>query len=271
MLNEIDSPFVIPRLVEGAIHFKLLDGVQAIRNGTDLAIGAPQQRSVLALMLLSKGPVSIEQTADALWGEAVPPSARGAIRTYISRLRRLLVEETGSEMLKRSAGGYVCTPRPGTLDTEILTTRLRQAKDLAKQGQLEAAVEALGSALSLYRGIPLIGAVGPFAKAQRTRLERIRVTAVEDYASLGIRLCDWNAVIFLLTEEVLQQPLHENLHEMLMHALYRRGQQAEALKIYRDIQSRLRTELGIMPGQSLQDLHMRILASGPHTRSATAK
>jgi DNA-binding SARP family transcriptional activator len=262
MQNETNDQFAIPQPAEGGISFKLLDGVRAIHNGTDLPIGSPQQQSILALILLSRGPVSIEQMVDALWDDAVPASAPGVIRTYLSRLRCMLADKTGSELFKRSAGGYVCTVRPGVLDTEILTARLQLAKDLTKKGQPEAAADALSSALSLYRGIPLVGAVGPFAEAQRTRLERIRLIAVEDYADLQARLCHWDTVITILMEEVRRQPFHEHLHEMLINALYRRGQPAEALRVYRDVQSRLRTELGLMPGQSLQDLQLGILGSG---------
>ena len=246
--------------MEDEISCKLLDGVRVIHNGIDLPLGSPQQRTVLAIIVLSRGPVSIEQMADALWGETVPASAPGVIRTYLSRLRVLLADRTGNELFKRRGGGYVYTLRPGVADTEILAARLQSAKGLAREGRPEAAVEVLDSALSLYRGVPLAGAVGPFADAQRTRLERIRIIAVEDYAALQSGLGRWDDVITLLTEEVRVEPFHEHLHEMLMRALYHRGQAAEALSVYRDIQSRLRAELGIMPSQGLQDLQMSILA-----------
>lgn len=96
--HETEGEFALWRAPESGISFKLLDGVRAIRDGADLRLGSPQQSSVLAFILLTRGPVSIEQMADALWGEAVPPSGLGVIRTYLSRLRVLLADNAGNEV-----------------------------------------------------------------------------------------------------------------------------------------------------------------------------
>src|SRR5262249_29566566 len=55
--------------------------------------------------------------------------------------------------------------------------------------------------------------------------------------------------------------------ELLMLALYHRGQQAEALEVFRDAVSVLSNELGIDPGPDLRAVHERILRSDPALRT----
>src|SRR5438045_3874253 len=56
-----------------------------------------------------------------------------------------------------------------------------------------------------------------------------------------------------------RHPLRERLRALLMLALYRSGRQAEALRVYADTRRRLVDELGIEPGQLLQELERSIL------------
>jgi DNA-binding SARP family transcriptional activator len=53
-----------------------------------LPLGPPQQRAVLALLLLRDGAqTSVEEIIDALWSGRAPGSADNVVRSYISRLR----------------------------------------------------------------------------------------------------------------------------------------------------------------------------------------
>ena len=56
-----------------------------------------------------------------------------------------------------------------------------------------------------------------------------------------------------------EHPLHERHRHLLMLALYRDGQQSEALEVYQQGVELLREELGIDPSQDLQDLWLKIL------------
>src|SRR5213078_2229191 len=59
--------------------------------GAPVAIGGPQQRLVLAMLLAAGGRlVTADALAQELWGDDPPASAAGTLQSYISRLRRAL-------------------------------------------------------------------------------------------------------------------------------------------------------------------------------------
>src|ERR1700752_5082049 len=73
------------------VEFGVLGDLHASRGGRALDLGSPQQRGILALLLLRAGTlVSAEELIDRMWGANPPTSARVTVRTYISRLRRSL-------------------------------------------------------------------------------------------------------------------------------------------------------------------------------------
>src|ERR1700722_7692917 len=79
------------------LRFSLLGPVRAWRGPAELDLGAPQQRSVLAALLLAEGrQVPIGALIDGLWAADPPRTAAGTIRTYVSRLRRVLGRTTGA-------------------------------------------------------------------------------------------------------------------------------------------------------------------------------
>lgn len=73
------------------LRFAVLGPVLAWRDGVELDLGTPLQRSILAMLLLREGhAVTPDEMIDAVWGGDAPPRALGALRTYVSRLRTVL-------------------------------------------------------------------------------------------------------------------------------------------------------------------------------------
>ncbi|MFC4910962.1 AfsR/SARP family transcriptional regulator [Actinomadura gamaensis] len=72
------------------LRFRLLGPPRGWRGDTELDLGSPQQRALLAMLLLREGaPVSAPELVAGVWDGDPPPRAIGTLRTYASRLRRL--------------------------------------------------------------------------------------------------------------------------------------------------------------------------------------
>jgi tetratricopeptide (TPR) repeat protein len=133
-----------------------------------------------------------------------------------------------------------------------------------REGHWDQVSRQARAALSLWRGDPLADA-GSRALTEREapRLAEMRLQVLEARLDADVRSGDHARVIPELYRLVRMQPLREQLHATLILALYRCGQQADALAAYRNVRQVLVTELGIEPGPALRELHQRILAVDP--------
>src|SRR5919202_4733784 len=104
--------------------FGLLGPLRVSREGSELQLGGPKQRALLAMLLLEANhAVSADRLIDALWGDHPPDTARNTLQVYGSQLRKLLPE--GS--LETVPPGYRLAAAPEAID-------LSPFEELAHQG-----------------------------------------------------------------------------------------------------------------------------------------
>jgi DNA-binding SARP family transcriptional activator/tetratricopeptide (TPR) repeat protein len=247
------------------LRFAVLGPVRAWRHDTELDIGTPQQRAVLAVLLLRRGrTATAEELVDALWGEEPPARAMTALRTYASRLRAVLEPERAARqkatVMVSEAGGYALRVPRAALDLSVFEDGLAAAEEARRAGDLAGAAAALRSALEVWDGEPLCGIHGDWAEAQRVHLEEQRLTALETRYAIDLEMGRAAESVADLTELTIAHPLRERLRGLLMLALYRCGRQADALAVYADTRRVLVEELGIDPGPELTELHAKVLA-----------
>src|SRR4051812_17059089 len=86
------------------VRYEVLGPVEVHVDDEALAIGGPQQRRVLALLLQRPGQsVSTNRMVDCLWTDgAAPDGAARSVMTYVSRLRSVL----GEDAIERAHDGY---------------------------------------------------------------------------------------------------------------------------------------------------------------------
>jgi DNA-binding SARP family transcriptional activator len=245
------------------VEFSVLGDLRARRGGDQLYLGSPQQRGVLALLLLRAGRlVSAEDLVDRMWGVNPPSSARVTLRTYVSRLRRSLDDpRLAQSVIESTPGGYRLPITSETLDLAVFEARVDQARIARSAGDTAQASALLRAALTLWRGYPLAGVHGQFVERERERLDQLRLAVLEERIALDLELGRGEDLVSELTGLVNAHPFRERLLELLMLALYRASRQADALHEYQRIRALLSQELGIEPGPRLRALHQQILQS----------
>ncbi|HET6857125.1 MAG TPA: BTAD domain-containing putative transcriptional regulator [Streptomyces sp.] len=238
------------------LRFGVLGPVRAWRGDELLNTGSPQQRALLAALLMREGrTATAAELIDALWGEDPPSQALAAVRTYASRLRKAL--DPG--VLVSESGGYAIRADAESLDLAVAQELAAGAEKARNSGDRCGARTLLNEALALWDGEPLASIPGPYAETQRTRLDEWRLQLVETRLDLDLEVGCHAEAVSELTALTAAHPLRERLRELLMLALYRSGRQAEALAVYADTRRLLADELGVDPRPELAALQQRIL------------
>ena len=132
------------------------------------------------------------------------------------------------------------------------------------RGDLAGAAAALAEARALWRGPALADVrATPFAEPEAVRLDELRLLVEEDWFDAELALGHHAVLVDPLTSAVHEHPMRERFWGQLMTALYRSDRQADALATYARARERLADELGIDPGQALQQLELAILRQDP--------
>jgi DNA-binding SARP family transcriptional activator len=243
------------------MKFRILGPLEVWDEGRELSLGGPKPRALLALLLLHLNEVvPADRLIDELWGEDSPQDASAALRVNVSRLRKVLPQD----VLTTKASGYVLRVEPDALDLYRFERLVEEGRRLLTRGLAADASARLGDALSLWRGAALADfAYDDFARTAITRLEEMRLAAIEVRIEADLALGRHDQLVGELDALIAQHPLRERLRLQLMTALYRSGRQAEALDAYQDARRTLVDELGIEPSGALQELERGILRHDP--------
>ena len=206
--------------------------------------------------------VTTERLVDAIWGDEPPPTATAIVYGYVRKLRSAL--EATSATLSTRSSGYVLDIPGGSLDVAQFERLGGLGRQALRAGDATDARRLLGAALALWRGQALDGLDGDgFIHAEQSRLESLRLTTTLGRIDADLRLGGAAEVVDELEGLAREHPLDEGIRGQLMVALYRTGNQAEALAAYQDIRRALAEELGLDPSRSLQELEGAILRQDP--------
>jgi DNA-binding SARP family transcriptional activator/energy-coupling factor transporter ATP-binding protein EcfA2 len=262
-VTDPSSPLITP-------VYRIL-GPLEVSNGPGREFKVPNGRQQIvlgALLCEANRVVSIDHLIDAIWPDDPPSTARTQVQICVSWLRRELARIGCDEAIITRVPGYLLQVANGQLDFNVFTRLTAKADALIKDGELGEAAEALRQALALWRGPTLSGISSQLLTAKGTQLDETRLTTLESYLDLGLKLGRHYQVVAEIGQLVAQHPLRERLRGQLMLALYRSGRQAEALEVYRVGRDLLIDELGLEPGEDLRRLEAAILADDPALRLA---
>jgi SARP family transcriptional regulator, regulator of embCAB operon len=224
------------------------------------ALPGRRGRVLFAYLVLNRGrPVPRDELLVAGWGEDAPAAAGNALSVLLSKLRHGL----GADRLRGRTGIELLLPEATFVDVEAALEGAHRAESAIAEGRWVQAWGPAGIAYHVATRPFLAGLEAPWIDHWRRRLEEVRLRGLECFAAAGLglggpALAQAEERARMLTELA---PYRETGYRLLMEALARRGNIAEALRAYDRLRVLLREELGIAPSPAVQGVHRSLLQS----------
>ena len=215
-------------------------------------------RVLFAYLVLNRSrPLPRDELLMAGWGQDAPAEARNALSVLLSKLRHSL----GADRLRGRTEIELLLPQATFVDVEAALEGAHRAESAIAEGRWAQAWGPAGIAYHIATRPFLTGLEAPWIDQWRRRLEEVRLRGLECFAAAGLglggpALAQAEERARTLTELA---PYRETGHCILMEALERRGNVAEALRAYERLRVLLREELGIVPSPTVQAVHRRLL------------
>ena len=228
--------------------------------GRDLTGSLPggQARTLFTYLAVNRArPTGRDQMVEALWPWRAPAGADASLSALLSRLRAAL----GPGVLDGRGEIRLRLPADAWVDLEAAEEAIHRAEAAVTQEDWARGWGPSLVALFTARRGFLPGEDLPWAEEHRRRLEDIRLAALECYTAvaLGVGGTELAPGERCARELVAAAPFREHAHVLLMRILVARGNGAEALRVYEDLRTRLRDELGAAPAPELRELQAELL------------
>ncbi len=240
-----------------------IEGVQIVGG-----LRGRQVRLLLTYLILNRGrSVGREELSDAMWPFSAPQSQDGALRTLLSRLRSAV----GPTVLIGREQLALALPEPVWVDLEAARAQVVRALAALSDGDARGAWALAQVPLNIASRGLLPGTQAVWLDAPRRELEEIRLQALEVIGRAGLRLGGSQLASAARAARALiaSEPYRESAYTLLMEALAAQGNVAEAVRVFEQLRSLLRQELGTLPSPDALAVHERLLnppsrpASGP--------
>ncbi len=225
-----------------------------------------QVRLLLAYLLLNRSRhVGREELIGALWPEHPPVSQDAALRTLLSRLRSGL----GGSALSGRSELVLSLPDPVWVDLEAAGDELQRAVQALDRADARSAWALAQVPLNIASRGLLPGAQARWLDSRRRELDDIRMQALEVIGRAGLRLGGSQlASVERAAKGLIEaEPYRESGYVLLMESLAARGNVAEALRVFEQLRTLLRDELGTTPSPQAIGVHERLLRPGSRASS----
>lgn len=200
-----------------------------------------------------------EELLLAIYGEDAPPEYQPRLSVLLSKLRSVV----GHDLVAGRPEIEFVLPPDAFIDVEAAHRAVHRAESHIASGEWAEAWGPAGVAYHVASRPLLQSHDRPWLDEWRRRLADVRVRGLECFAAARLGL---GGPTLPQAEECARRlielaPYRETGHRILMEAMERRGNAAEALLVYDRLRVLLRDELGTAPSAALQSLHRRLLGS----------
>jgi len=193
----------------------------------------------------------------AVYGEEATLDHRPRLSVLLSKLRRVV----GPELLTGRAQIELVLSADAFVDVEAALEGLHRAESHVANGEWAEAWGPSGVAYHVASRPILQGHDRPWLNDWRRRLDDVRLRGLECFAAarLGLGGPTLPQAAECARQLIELAPFRETGYLILMEALERRGNVAEALRVYDRLRIMLRDELGIAPSPAVQSVYRRLL------------
>ncbi len=249
------------------LDFGVLGPLQMRVAGTEVPLGTPKQRAVLAMLVINRNrPVSVEALLGAAWERRPPSGARASLHSYVSSLRSLIGSAgiDARRTLRSVPPGYRLKADEIDCDIGRFVIEKNAGVQAAATAHFETASRHFAAALAQWRG-PVLEDLRDFqfVEAFATALIQDKLYVHTARAEAEIICGRWYTVIGELEGLIIGHPYHEPLWAQLITAYYLSERQSDALDAYGRLKAVLAGDLGIDPGPTVRELQARILRQEP--------
>ncbi len=248
------------------LRVELLGAFSILVDGVPLRFSGKAQAKPLELLKYlacerSMG-ADFASIADALWPDSDGASGRKSLEVTISRLRKLLGDET---FLQVKEGKVVLDPVRVSADARDFLDLCTQCEALVARETTAARAGELGQRLlALFKSLPLEHEETlPWSEGVREAYRAALVRAGRAVAAAMERDGSAIGAIELLEAAVAREPLAEGLYQVLIRSYTRSGQSAEAMRVYRQCRRMLSLLIGAAPCSETERLKQAIPLKGP--------
>jgi DNA-binding SARP family transcriptional activator len=238
-------------------------GALQIKDGTRVLgprdLGGVRPKQLLEILLAARGRlVPVDRIAELIWEEERPDDTSASIQTFVSVLRRRLVEnkDRARALVVTEAEAYRFATDAVDLDLDrfdVLLERSAREPTRASRASLE-------EALSLVRGDvfedePYALWTHDIRGSYRGRVLGARL----DAADAALAESDFAAALMHVEEAAVLDPFSERAQRLQMLTLYALDRTHEALARYRTYRARLDDELGLEPSAETRSMETAVI------------
>jgi DNA-binding SARP family transcriptional activator/tetratricopeptide (TPR) repeat protein len=264
----VSSPTGFVDLVSWATHGgawdRLLGDVEVWHAGRQISLGA-KQRAVLAVLAFQANTVVDRSKIVRLaWGDdpdGPPVTIDRLVTDYVSRLRTTLREAGADEATRliTHQPGYVLETDPATVDWYRFRDLVSQARVAQQASDVDDAARLLRRALGMWRGPALANVPGQSLDPIRAQMMELRLASAEDLAEAELARGAAGELLSELDELATAYPGRERLAALLVHAFVAAGSRDQAITVYKRTRAHLTDELGLSPGDALEQAYQAVL------------
>jgi len=249
-----------------ALEIRSFGGLSVLRGG---AVVGPEAwkgqtaRRLFARLLVAEGSlVRRERLLEDLWPGTELGAARNNLRVATARLHDALDPErpAGAPPHFVIADDQTLGLHPDAIerwDVTAFRSRLREAADAERAGDVAGALESERTALALYRGPLLDGIDADWAEPLRRALAQRFAAAGHRIGPRLVLRGRLDDALTLAAHLLRADPADEKAYALRMRAQLAAHDRAGALRSFEDAAAALRRELDLEPGDELRGLAAR--------------